>query len=268
MNLDNPLFIGVLLIVVGLAFALFAYAIFLNRGDEEEAETPSEAEADDFHPADSEGAIEPTEETEAAIAQAVEIAAEEPELPPVQDELRPDPYLERIEAGREQTEPEPEPVHSDLPELKSEPPPRVPKQLPVAMLLRDEVTGSIIVQVGDQAYRRPEDISDPALKRNIEFAAIDLAAWFAVEMGAGIPTSESKPGSEPQPEGMVAQINLILERNLANSGQRDQAVRLIDDSSGGVRVLIGLDTYDLDEVPDQEISQMIRTAVAEWEASQ
>lgn len=267
MNLDNPLFIGVLLIVVGLAFALFAYAIFLNRGDEEGAETPSEAEAGDSHPVDSEGVIEPAAETDAALAQEVEIAAEEPELPPGQDELPPDPYLERIEAGREQTEPEPEAVHGDLPELKPEPP-REPQQLPVAMLLRDEVTGSIIVKVGDQAYRRPEDISDPALKRNIEFAAIDLAAWFAVEMGVGAPASESKPGSEPQPEGMVAQINTILERNLANSDLRDQAVRLIDDSSGGVRVLIGLDTYDLDEVPDQEISRMIRTAVAEWEASQ
>lgn len=273
MSLDNPLFIGVLLIVVGLAFALFAYAIFLNRGGAEQSDADEPIE--EANEVDDEAQVnELVEEPEA-------LEAEELESPPSvipEDQLEglseDDSYLEEIAAGEARTESEkigderdPEPQVAPMAEATVLEEPST-AQVPVAMLFRDEVTGSLIVRVGEQEYRRPSEIQDPTDKRNIEFAAIDLAGWFAEELQSRVETPAPESIPDSQEFGMVAQINSILERNLAEADPNLQAVRLLDDSFGGVRVLIGLETYDLEQVPDEEIKRMIREAVAEWEASQ
>jgi len=42
-------------------------------------------------------------------------------------------------------------------------------------------------------------------------------------------------------------------------------VRLSGDREGSVRVYIGIQSYTLDEIPDADIREVIRLAVAEWE---
>jgi hypothetical protein len=65
---------------------------------------------------------------------------------------------------------------------------------------------------------------------------------------------------------MLDQINAILERKLALSPELPQGVRLAPSPEGGVRVLIGLQAYPLDQVPDAKINQLIRESVTEWES--
>jgi hypothetical protein len=64
---------------------------------------------------------------------------------------------------------------------------------------------------------------------------------------------------------MIEQINEIFERKLLASGEGRRGIRLTTGLDGSVRVLFGLQPYSLDQVPDPEISRMIRESVAEWE---
>lgn len=86
------------------------------------------------------------------------------------------------------------------------------------------------------------------------------------------PTSTPKPiipqQSKPAPstESIVSQINSILQNRLAVSNLANQGIRLQESPAGGVRVYIGLDKYDgIEAIPDPEIKEFIRQAVAEWE---
>lgn len=64
---------------------------------------------------------------------------------------------------------------------------------------------------------------------------------------------------------MLDQINAILERKLALVPELPQGILLAPSPEGGVRVLIGLQSYALDQVPDAKINQLIRKSVSEWE---
>ena len=75
---------------------------------------------------------------------------------------------------------------------------------------------------------------------------------------------ESKP--VPSSESIVSQINTILQNRLAASPLANQGIRLQESPTGGVLVYIGLNKCDgIDAVPDPEIKEFIRKAVAEWE---
>ena len=65
---------------------------------------------------------------------------------------------------------------------------------------------------------------------------------------------------------MLEEINAILQRSLA--GTPDRGVRLLPDATSGVKVLIGVKRYEIHDVPDDEIKDLTRQAVAEWEAGQ
>lgn len=71
---------------------------------------------------------------------------------------------------------------------------------------------------------------------------------------------------EPPPLSITAQIDEILQEMLKNSPLASRLIRLIELPSKGVAVMVGLDRYEgVEAVPDEDIRQMIRLAVAEWE---
>lgn len=81
---------------------------------------------------------------------------------------------------------------------------------------------------------------------------------------APIAVSESKPALSNI--SIVSQIDSVLQNRLAASSMANQGIRLTESPTGGVRVCVGLDKYDgIDSVPNPDIKEFIRQAVAEWE---
>ena len=263
MTPGSPGLMGALLIVIGLAFALLAIAVVLNRRDSEAKqaeETDEPAQFDSEAPED----VPEIPPSEAAEDQPESVSAEASEL-------------ERDEAVRP---PEPHP-----------PSPRA--LLPVAELLREEVTGRLILRLGDQVIRSADDLHSEADRRKLQYASADLADWFkglevpARPKGAKRRTAKKAEAAQPpdpsraeagalsspdpaapRPVDMIEAINAILDRQLAKTEGVPRAVRLVPDPTGGVRVLLGVKSYSLEELPDESIKSLIRQAVAEWEESQ
>ena len=136
---------------------------------------------------------------------------------------------------------------------------------PVVTLLRDDVSGELVLQVGPHTYRNASDLKESADWTRVEYAARDLTRWIGGEMP---PTRKAEPRyEEPATSGsMVQQINQILEKKLAAQPGLARGVRLAEGPGGAVRVYIGVQAYTLEEVPDPAIRSAIREAVAEWEA--
>lgn len=68
------------------------------------------------------------------------------------------------------------------------------------------------------------------------------------------------------PTSIVAQIDEILQEQLTNTALQFRGIRLAEDASHAVIVLVGADRFDgMDAVKDPEVRAAIRKAVAEWE---
>jgi hypothetical protein len=67
-------------------------------------------------------------------------------------------------------------------------------------------------------------------------------------------------------KSIAAQIDEILQENLAGTPLEKRGISLLDHPGQGVLVRVGLEQYDgIDAVPDPEIRELIRSAAAEWE---
>jgi len=74
------------------------------------------------------------------------------------------------------------------------------------------------------------------------------------------------PKSTSAPQSIAAQIDAVLQEKLAESSLRGQPIRLMELPNKGMVVMVGLDQYEgIDNVPDEEIKTLIKSAVAEWE---
>lgn len=83
------------------------------------------------------------------------------------------------------------------------------------------------------------------------------------------PTQTLKPkkGEKlPPPESMVAQIDSVLQKQLAGSSLAGRGIRLAETPEGGVQVWVGVKIYDgIDAVPEADVKDAIKRAVADWE---
>jgi len=71
---------------------------------------------------------------------------------------------------------------------------------------------------------------------------------------------------EAVPTSIVAQINMVLQKNIVNTPLASRGISLMESVTGGVNVYIGVQHYEgIDEVPDEEIKAAIRAAIKEWE---
>ncbi len=151
--------------------------------------------------------------------------------------------------------------------------PSLSRRIPIASLFRDEETGDLIIQVEEREYRSPDQLRESGDWARVSYAASDLIHWTE-EPTVGARAWASRPSNQDVEEAkastmtMIQQIDAILTRKLAESGSAQQAVRLTEGQGGSVKVYIGVDSYSVEEVPDQEIRRLIREAVEEWEGSQ
>ncbi len=229
--------LGILLIIVGIAVSLIAVALVLNRRENRmaaELKLESEAEGDEEPSNGEEVGEQPTPEED-----------EEDRPSPEGDEEDP-----QLEAGKLEALPDETPRERRL----------------VAEIYREDVTGKLVVRSGDHEYRDGREIENEAERRRLAYAASDLADWFQgeFELGGRPAAISTQPASSP--DRMLEEINEILQRSLA--GTPDRGVRLVPDAVTGVKVLIGVKSHEIEEVPDEEIKELIRQAVAEWEARQ
>jgi hypothetical protein len=243
MILDNSLVIGIVLIGIGLSLAAIVYVVFSRRRSEDETE---------------EGEPSPYEDMKADIPEIVEpeIPTHKPVSAPRPPSIEPEPLRDTPPQTPVIPSPTPEPQRANR------------RRIPVATLLRDEVSGDIIVKVGDREYRTIAELRLSDDLTRVEFAASDLAKWFS-KTPADQRTSE--PDQElvtQKPDSMIGQINAILQEKLTDQIGGSKAVRLIEGPGGAVRVLIGVHSFNLDDVPDGEVSKLIREAVTAWEESQ
>ncbi len=288
MNTLEPATLGAVLILFGLALAFLAVYVVLNR--RVEGSDDAEESAPDLGTGESPDLTE--DEAESASVPAAEVGeAEAIEQQPKGDDSQEgeDPEGEEGIAESEVLE-APEPV----PQLEL---------MHVLDVYREEVSGEIVLRIADREYRSAEEIEDDGHRRRIEFALADLGSWFSepedrpapipkvrkpspdtgfsTSENGGTPSRESGPamsrrGSATSPkssaetnsQGMIDGINAFLRTSLDGDDGGPRALRLVSDASGGVRVLIGLKSYPLDDIPDEDIRRLIRQAVEEWEASQ
>ncbi len=233
--MDDQLVIGILLIIVGIAIGLIAVAVVLNRREDQLA-----AELDPV-----------TEDTED------EAAPESEEDDPVSEvgEDEPDSEIDDGEPAEEAGDAE-----------EQAPPAPLERQL-IAEIYREEVTGKLIVRAGDQEYLDGKQIESEAERRRLAYAASDLSDWFQGEFEfGGRSAAASSPQKSESSDQMLEEINEILQRSL--TGTPDRGARLYPDGVGGVKVMIGVKSYEIEDVPDDEIKDFIRQAVAQWEAGQ
>ncbi len=274
--MSNQLIIGVLLIAAGVLLAVVAYWVISGSGSAKEPESVGE---------ENEGEEPATVDIETGIPDPLassdeDISGDIPELPSdavdptEQDDLetKDELALEQtpmadLPNGSEDRSPgmgEDEVEMADKPDLQ----PQAGQRISIATLLRDEVTGRLIVKVGDTEYHNPDDLRASRHWTRVEYAASDLLTWTSQD-APDQPKVELEPdAAEPKPTSMIGQINAILQEKIDSSGRSHLGVRLMESPSGAARVLIGVQSYDLADVPDEEVRQLIQEAVAIWEADQ
>ena len=249
MSLANPLIIGGILIAAGVILAIVAYLVLSGKPAEPTSGVPEEEEAVDQEAADMDD-LPPT--PPAAAGAEPEGSEEDPALAeaPAEGEVQPAP-----------------PEAASPPEAVS---PGPKPRIRVATLLRDEVSGELIIEADGVEYTSPEALRASSHWTRVEYAATDLQKWL--EKKQPPPSKPDLPvdaeAVEAKPESMVEQINAILQEQIAASERSDLAVRLIERPDGAVRVLIGVNSYELSEVPDAEVHELIRRSVSMWESKQ
>lgn len=274
MNLSTELLIGIVLIGLGLLLGAAAYMVLSSRGESEvDSEEPDEQ---DEHEPEDEKDLEEEDQEDTEIGeddQAAEVDELEPDpsvmsstdeeaAAPTDDESS-EPEVESMVEIETSSIPTTDPVDTEADAAEPEPGPRIQ----VATLLRDEVTGALIIKVGDREYQSATELKDSQDWTRVEYAASDLSKWIEEPEPRSSPDREAEPGERGGPKSMIEQINEILQEKIETSGKSHLAVRLIEGPEGSARVLIGVHSYELGEVPDESVNELIRAAVAEWEAA-
>ena len=244
MTRETLALLGGVLILASATLALLAYTLWRSRREDETGEGGE--------PAKVEAALAPEPGAEPALRPA----EAEPTVPrPIASSL-----LERLS-------PPPPPPEARAVTVGKEP--ATGRFIPVATLLRDEVTGGLVIRVGEREYRSAAEVSVSGDQPRMEYTLAELNRWFG---GAGAegprPKKDEEKAVKP-PAGklsMVEQINQILDRNLAEEPGSRRGVRLVEGPAGSIRVYLGVEGYDaIDDVPDPEVRRLIREAVSEWE---
>jgi hypothetical protein len=243
MNPDSYLFIALPVIGMAGSLALLAYAISLGRRKKEELD-----EDDDDQPAQEDTVG--LEDNQPAQEDAVEVADNQPaQEDAIMDEERP---VEVSPVAEESTSSPQDDIF-------------------VAELLRNRKTGSLIVKIGEQRYSKASDIKNLETLGRVEDTSEALMQWLvAADIAVLSPEDVAKAKAREaavKQKTMIEEINEILEQR-GEEGKAPLGLRLFEGPEGTVRVYVGVNSYEVDEVPEKKIHGVIKSAVAEWEARQ
>ncbi len=83
-----------------------------------------------------------------------------------------------------------------------------------------------------------------------------------------IPTANAQAVAEKEFKALsiIAQIDHVFQRRIAGTPHETMGIRIFEGAVGSVEVMVGLNKYaSIDDVPDADIKNAIRAAIAEWE---
>jgi hypothetical protein len=93
---------------------------------------------------------------------------------------------------------------------------------------------------------------------------------------AAAPLSTSSTQPLPNPKlsekdfkalSIIGQIDHVFQSRIVGTPYESMGLRIVEGAVGSVEVMVGLNKYDsIDDVPDADIKQAIRAAIAEWES--
>jgi hypothetical protein len=160
----------------------------------------------------------------------------------------------------------------------------------------------LVVELNGASYRQGNKMH-PEQRRILESLVIELHAWLGAA-SSPLNTEDSQPAfrqepvsersDEPQDEtslnplkifgdalqprkktesedldqSIVGQIDQILQTKLEETDLEDRGIRLVEGPDQGMVIEVGLQKYtEIDAVPDEQVRQLIRQSVADWEVS-
>jgi hypothetical protein len=110
----------------------------------------------------------------------------------------------------------------------------------------------------EPAKSAPPDLSEETQKTSLNPLKIFSRSLQPLE----------KTGSDEPDLSIVGQIDEILQAKLAGTHFEDQGIRLVEGPDQSMVIQVGLQSYtEIDAVPDDQVCQLIRLSVAEWENS-
>lgn len=173
-------------------------------------------------------------------------------------------------------------------------------------ILRDLNDGSLIIQIGNQRYRSPNDIQNPDLARR--FTAVIRELWMMINgstnrnrlgeaADSGIVGMKTRaatllnPDSEPSkpmltrgrsasnvstpptavpPGGIVGSVEEFLQTKLSVSPQfAARSIHIRPSHDHGIKIDVDGHYYDrIDEVVDPDVREFLFSLMREWEARQ
>jgi hypothetical protein len=111
----------------------------------------------------------------------------------------------------------------------------------------------------------PQPIARPASPAQSASIPEDLRI-SPVKGIASMVTKDVKAVSEKKPATIVGMIDEVLQARLAGSPLKNRGIKLEDGAMGGVIVCVGSERFEgVGNVPDPEIRDFIKAAIAEWE---
>lgn len=163
----------------------------------------------------------------------------------------------------------------------------------------DDRTGKTVVTKRDKTYHNTSAMSQ-SLQDELMGYLVDIQRWFTSKRETESSESAPQPSlpespltiqeSEPPKSGdsvfvksvarllqgetkipeeipsIAAQIDHILQLKLEEANLHKRGIRLMELPNRGMVFMIGLEQYEfIDEIPDPEVQDIIRQAVAEWE---
>lgn len=262
---ENASMLGYILLLVGIALAFIGYAVYLNiRG-----EKPSDFEEDEVsEKKDVEEDLSEigSEENHADLSNADE--------EPIVD-LNMDEGVDRS-SDFLQTKLDDRPLDADEGPSPSDVIPDDPELIPGATLFREAVTGRIVVKVGERQYVSVDSLKNSEDWARVQSLSTDLSDWIldkpkpsTTQDKAGfVKTTPSVEGRSSDTDSMIAQINQIIEKQVKSMDGESRKIELVEGLLGALEVRVGAEKFPIDEVPYENVRDLIQNSVSQWENSQ
>jgi hypothetical protein len=256
--------LGYVLLIVGVALAIIGYVVYLNiRG--EKGEEGAESGDEDLE-ADDQGAA--SEEDEESGSNGNDDGSEDADMSSSEDDIEEviNDDAESIDSNVEDEEDE-EPVmlETDAPEL-----------IPAATLLREGVSGRIVIQVGDRQYSEVDALKNSKDWDRIRSLSSDLTDWIEEKSTSDRSKEERESSDIDQTsesrsfdsDSMIVQINEIINKKVQMMDGEEREITLVEGLIGELEVRVGVEKFPIDEVPYNNVRELIQDAVSQWENSQ
>ena len=180
----------------------------------------------------------------------------------------------------------------------TQPPAPTTTQVEIARFFRDRPGEPILVEMEGKTYGNSLELDTPQreILEDLVIEVRNFLGQLSVFSNAGSDSSgyggasymESKPAfstpvyapaspalvlDQPAPaaapvqaKSIVGQIDDILQEKLSRTKHANEGIRLSESPTKGAVVMIGRTAYPgIDEIPDEEVKELIRQSVAEWE---